>query len=354
MNVGIISYYDYDQYIIPHNKLKIYENWNKAWNEVFKFSKKNNINLTKYNSKYHDKYERVIFIEIPRINDLIKVLYLNLFKKRISTILIVNETFLGRARYMLRIPFLFNQVLINCEENINKFMSYKVKTFSYPSLPLKQKIKSQKSMILNPKRKNKLVFISSFKIALSKHGSYQFRYKLVKDLIQFKKSFKLYGDGWDKVPLPFDVLGIAIILRISFLRNLVRNLIKISYKPLGKFPVAKSKEKTLQDYDFTLAIEPTISKFNSICEKIFDPMIAGSIPVYYGQNLSKNIPSNTYIKINKNTSGKEIIKNLASITKEKKDEYRKNIYDFLISNNANKYRYNYYAKVIIDCLLKNQ
>ena len=85
---------------------------------MFKLSKINNINLTKYNSKYHDKYEKIIFIEIPRVKDLIKILYFNFFKKRVSTILIVNETFLGRPRYMLRIPFLFNKVLINFNVNI--------------------------------------------------------------------------------------------------------------------------------------------------------------------------------------------------------------------------------------------
>ena len=62
------------------------------------------------------------------------------------------------------------------------------------------------------------------------------------------------------------------------------------FPPLGKFEIAKNKFKTLEKYQFTLVFEPTIGKFNSICEKIFDPMISGSIPVYYGQNLSKNIP----------------------------------------------------------------
>ncbi len=353
MEVGIISYYDFDQYIKPKNKLKIYQNWNRAWEEVFKQGKKHKINLNNYNSKKHKKYDKIIFVEIPRVKDLIKLLYANLFKKRIPTILIVNETFLGRARYMLRIPFLFNSVLINCEENIDKFMSYEAKAFSYPSVPSKEKIKSQKSIILNPKRKNKLVFISSFKIALSKHGSYKFRYRMTRDLIKYKKFFKLFGYGWDRVPLPFDIIGIAIIIRNKLLKNLVKNIMKINYKPLGTFPIAKSKEKTLGKYDFTLAIEPTVSKFNSICEKIFDPMISGSIPVYYGQKLSKNIPSNTYIKITRNTSSKEIVEKLKSLTKDQKQEYRKNIFNFLNSDNANKYRYNYYAEIIINAILKN-
>ena len=40
MRVGIISYYEYDQYIKPKKELKIYENWHKAWEEVFNLRKK--------------------------------------------------------------------------------------------------------------------------------------------------------------------------------------------------------------------------------------------------------------------------------------------------------------------------
>ena len=195
MKVGIISFFDYDSYIKPNKKLKIYEGWNKAWEEVFKLSSKNNINLEKYNHNKHLYYEKLIFVEIPRIGELIQVLYSNLFKQRIYTILIVNETFLGRARYILRIPFLFDKVLINCEENISKFMSYKISTFSYPSIPSKLIIKANKSTILNSKRKNKLVFISSFKVALSRHGSYIFRYKLVRDLFTRNSLSFLVLDG---------------------------------------------------------------------------------------------------------------------------------------------------------------
>lgn len=351
MKVGIISYYDFEKYIKSDNKSKIYESWHKAWEKVFQLSREKKIHLIKYKFEEHKNYDKVLFIEIPRINELLKVLYANLFKKKIYTILIINETFLGRARYILRFPYLFNRVLINCEDNIKKFMSYKIKTFSYPSIPSKKIIKDKKLKILKSNRKNKLVFISSFKIALSKHGSYRFRYKLIKDLLKFQDFFNLYGYGWDKVPLPFDLIGIAFILRIKLLNKFIKFLMKLFYTPLGKFPIAKSKEQTLQNYDFTLAIEPTISKFNSICEKIFDPMISGSIPVYYGQNLSNKIPKNTYIKINKYTSAKNLFLNLKNISKSKKSQYRENIYNFLNSNKADKYRYEYYAKFIIKNIL---
>ncbi len=350
MRVAIISYYDYDQYLRQDKKLKIYENWHNVWEEVFNLSKKNNIKLTKYNARDHKNYDKLIFLEIPRINDLIKVLYLNLLKKRVPSILIINETFLGRARYMLRVPFLFNKVLINSEENIKKFMAYKVSSFSYPSVPNIDKILNKKSQILNVRRKKKLVFISSFKMALNNNGSYIYRYKLVKELLKNPNYFDLYGYGWDKTPLPFDVIGIAIILRISFLKNLVQYLMRLRFKPLGKFPISEFKSKTLEKYDFALAIEPTVSKFNSICEKIFDPMLSGSIPIYFGQE-KINVPKNTYIRINKNTSVIEIINIIKNLSEERKSEYRENIFNFLNSKKADRYRYHNYAKFFVNTLL---
>jgi len=352
MKVGIISYYKFDKYIKGNEKDLIYENWNEVWKEVFKLCDKNNIMLEKYNHNEHLGYEKIIFIEIPRITELIKVLYSNLFKRRIYTILLVNETFLGRARYMLRIPFLFDKVLINCEDNINQFMSYKISTFSYPSIPSRDIIKANKSTILNSERKDKLVFISSFKLALSHHGTYIFRYKLVRDLLVHKKFFRLYGFGWNQVPLPFDVIGIAIIIRIPFLKKLVKNIMGLYFKPLGNFPIAASKSKTLQKYDFALAIEPTISKFNSICEKIFDPMLSGTIPIYYGQKILRNIPKNTYIRINKKDSIDNIIKTLQNISEEEKSQYRENIFKFLNSKQADQYRSSTYSKLILNAILK--
>ena len=125
---------------------------------------------------------------------------------------------------------------------------------------------------------------------------------------------------------------------------------KSTFKPLGEFPIADSKYKTLGNYDFSLAIEPTISKFNSICEKIFDPMLSGSIPIYLGQEIN-HIPKNTYIRINKNSTAKDIIYIIENISEDKKNEYRKNIFKFLNSKEANRYRYSYFAKILVNAIL---
>jgi hypothetical protein len=357
MKVGIISYYHYDSFIKINQKIKkkkvetFYDSWQINMEELFKISKRKNIKLEKYDSKRHNDYHKLIFMDIPRISDLFEVLMCNLFKRKIDTILVVHETFLGRARYILRIPYLFNKVLINCEENIEKFMSYKVKSYAYPAIPSKEVIKKNKLNILNSKRKNKLAFIGTFKLALSNHGSYKYRYKLVRNLVKYENSFDLYGYGWDRVPIPFDIIGIAIVIRVSILKKLTKYLTKLFFEPIGSFPTVESKEETLKNYDFNLIIQPTISKFNSICEKIFDAMMSGSIPVYYGQKLSKEIPENTFIRIKKNSTAKEILSELSNINEQNKSEYRKNIYNFLKSNNADKYRYSTYANLLIETIL---
>ena len=352
--VGVISYYKYENYLRPKNKkdFNIYESWDKAWDEVFKLTKKHNIQIEKYSNKNHSNYEKLIFIEIPRIQDLLVVIISNLFRKKINTNLIINETFIGRARYMLNIPYLFDAVYVNSEIELNKYMSYKIKTFSYPTLPNKKEIIQRSEKILNNKRKNKIVFIGSFKLALNKYGSYIYRYKLIKGLINFPKFFSLYGFNWGEKQIPFDLIGIAIIKRIRFIEEVLKNIFALYFPPLGNFSISKEKLETMRNYEYSLVIEPTIGKFNSICEKIFDPMISGTIPIYYGQKNLKDIPINSYIRINKRTTPKDIVNIIKNTPRDVKLKYRQNIYKFLISESAQKYRFETYAHFILNIIIK--
>ena len=352
MKVGIISYYKFEEYIIPKpNKVNnIYESWHQVWDVLFKFARKNNINLEKYTTKNHSKYQKLIYLEIPRIQELSKIIYHNIFCKKIETILIINETFIGRARYILNITFLFDKVLLNSEKEINQYKAYNVKPFSYPTIPSKKLIQNNKESILCANRKNKIVFIGSFKLAINKYGTYIYRYKLIKELLNYPDTFKLYGFNWDKKQIPFDLIGIAIIKRIKVIKKLFEEFFSIFFKPLGNYPKAEYKYKTLRNYDFSLVFEPTKGKFNSICEKIFDPMLSGTIPIYYGQKDLNSIPKNTYIRIFENSTAKDILKIVKNFPNDLKKEYRKNIYNFLISESARKYRYKNFAKIVISSI----
>ena len=64
----------------------------------------------------------------------------------------------------------------------------------------------------------------------------------------------------------------------------------------------------------------------------------------------KEIPADTYIRIDEKTNPIELINYLESINEEELINYRKRIYKFLISNNANRFRFKYLANQIIDVL----
>ena len=81
-------------------------------------------------------------------------------------------------------------------------------------------------------------------------------------------------------------------------------------------------------------------------------MLSGSIPIYYGPELDF-VPSNCYIRINKNSTENDIIELLKNLSFDEKERYRKNIYNFLISDKANKYRYSTFAKFIVNRIKAN-
>ena len=57
----------------------------------------------------------------------------------------------------------------------------------------------------------------------------------------------------------------------------------------------------MSKYKFSLAIEPYIGEPKMVLEKIIDPMLVGSIPIYYGNTIKEN-PEDTYIRINDKTN----------------------------------------------------
>ena len=64
-------------------------------------------------------------------------------------------------------------------------------------------------------------------------------------------------------------------------------------------------------------------------EKIFDPMLAGCIPVYMGFNSKVlGIPKNTYIQIDKNINADQLINTLESYSEDDLIKIRENIWNF--------------------------
>ena len=78
-------------------------------------------------------------------------------------------------------------------------------------------------------------------------------------------------------------------------------------------------------------------------------MLSGSIPVYYGHD-ELDIPNDIYIRINENVIPSELMHFLESFDDDKLNEYRKKIYDFLVSKEADRYRNEYWANQIINII----
>ena len=346
MLIGILDYYPIN-FLNSDDGLR--EDGNLRFLELYKKGKENNIIFEKYNKSNHRNYDLIFFQNEPRIHNIIAVLFRNIIIRKIDIYYMADETPIARKRLSLIFPKIYKKILINTIKG--NIANKKSKYFLYrsASIPEKEKILARRNFIL--KKRNRLFcYVGSNKLFLNKKGTYLFRNKILQALTKYKE-FSLYGKNWDQTVLPIDLPFYQLIIRSKFLKKLFLNY----YRP--RFPLMKNKGSIrnkidmINKYKFTLAIEPFIGDPKMVLEKIFDPMLAGSIPVYYG-NSDIDIPDNTYIRINKNVNPEYLINFLKSFKEEEIADFRFRIYEFLLSDKAKKFRYQYFALDIIDLLKK--
>jgi hypothetical protein len=128
----------------------------------------------------------------------------------------------------------------------------------------------------------------------------------------FPDLFHLYGYGWDKEK-------------------------HASYK----HPV-KSKTETYADYKFCFCYE-NARLDGYVTEKIFDVMFSGSVPIYSGND---ELPRGICIDIRDFKSYDDLYKFLNNMTDIEYANYKKNIVDFLVSKESEKYTGEFFAKTI--------
>ncbi len=167
----------------------------------------------------------------------------------------------------------------------NKFIS----SDFYPSLQLSKnlsKVKHYTKLALNSE------FRHSAASCLHKE-----RLKLITELARYD-SIDLYGHGWDDLSnLP------------SSLRTSSQKLISRIYKG----PVV-NKHATMSNYQFCLAME-NIALNGYITEKIIDPLVAHSIPIYFGApDIKATVPESVFIHGQSYKSTSELIDKIRSMT----------------------------------------
>lgn len=138
-----------------------------------------------------------------------------------------------------------------------------------------------------------------------------------------QRDFAFYGKGWDRQYWPNYGGGIT------------------------------RKADVLSSYKYCICFENTADAPGYITEKIFDVMLAGCIPVYWGApNIQAYIPSNCFIDFRDFDCNYEKLEQyLNSISEDQFKEYQQNIADYLSSEAAFKFSSEYFVDTIISAVV---
>lgn len=119
-----------------------------------------------------------------------------------------------------------------------------------------------------------------------------------------------------------------------------------------KGPVA-NKIKTLSNYTFAITFENT-DYAGYITEKIFDALLAGTIPLYWGGGyLRETIPDNCYIDCC-SQNPETIYRFIKCMSHEAIVRYREAAIEFLKSSSADRFTWEYLAQAIVKRLMAQE
>jgi hypothetical protein len=156
------------------------------------------------------------------------------------------------------------------------------------------------------------------------------RYEIMGKMLSSGK-LDLYGNGWDKlIRIPP-----SIAKKIStFLKK-------------NRVIAIENKIEIISAYKFNVCFE-NISYPGYITEKIFDAFLAKTIPIYYGApDISRFIPSNTFIDASKFKKVDYLIEYISKIESDEGSEIIENGQKFLRSSQGMKFSYENIADEII-------
>lgn len=282
--------------------------------------------------KLKNKIDYLVYFDTPEIK---KIQYLEkYFKKTTKKILIVSECEMIRpANYSQECYDYYNKILTWDDDLIDGEKYIKSNT-NYIDEKLKNYDGDRKDFTL----------IAANKKCWHPNELYSERRKIID---WFSKNcpdkLDLFGPGWDLYAHPMNKKPFL------YFNN---KIFKIINKKLGTTPlvwkgVVKNKVETLRNYNFTFALENAKNYNGYILEKIFDPMFAGSIPIYLGaKNIEKYIPPECYINYTKYQNMKVLYDYCTGLTAKEIECYRNSIENFLNSKEVEIFHDQYFKKQI--------
>ena len=143
-----------------------------------------------------------------------------------------------------------------------------------------------------------LTLIASNKVSPSKHENYSLRRRIVRD---HGNSIVVFGQFWNASLYSRIMLRIRVLvysLKSGYAPHLKSIYGGLFYKYPHSYRLIDDKSLILRDSRFSLVIE---NDSTCMTEKLFDAFFSGSIPIYFGPELSQyGIPQDLYFNLNKN------------------------------------------------------
>lgn len=161
--------------------------------------------------------------------------------------------------------------------------------------------------------------------------------------------FELYGLGWEK-STPAFTPGTRIRRGISRLKT---RLFGIPPFPSFRGEVS-DKADVLRRARFSYCYENSRDLSNYITEKIFDSLVNGCVPIYWGaDNVLDHIPAGCFIDRRKFSSTAEVHQHLISMTPDDYAGYQRNILNFLRSDSAAAFSAGNFANLVAERICRD-
>jgi len=161
--------------------------------------------------------------------------------------------------------------------------------------------------------------------------------------------FSLYGLGWSK-PEPAFTSSEKMIRRLKRIASQI-----FGYKPFPSY-VGEIEDKgtVYQKAKFAYCYENVANLPDYISEKIFDCLINGCVPVYWGSDtIEEHIPSSCFINRRNFKSTSEVHQFLLTIDDAQYQKYQDNIQKFLASPKAMEFDTTRYTSTIVNKVLQD-